>query len=427
MMKRLEWTAFALTSLSIMMAGPLAAQERVQGVVCGVEREISAGALTERTYNRLSDVYEQIGEENYAEAYPGLQDLLERSERDDYAQAVIRQAMGHVRMQQDQPAEAVRHFEESLRLNAMPNSQHFEMMLMVAHLYYGMDRFQDALDQIDLWFCVVPDDQTNVVQVWVMKASIHGQIDEFRQALSAIDRAIALSDDPKEQWYQLKLGMHLELNEYRPAIDVLKILVQMSPDKKNYWIQLASLHAELGEETESKSVLHLAYRKDLLERESEFKQLASLLQAQDSPRMAAEVMEDGLGRGIIEDSRRHWEMVGGAWYEAREQEKALVAYEKAGAQSTDGKIDLQRGHLLVNLERWDQARDAMSRALELGGLSDSQTGNAWLLLGMSHSNLGNYGAAMDAFETASQYRRVNSAAREWMNHIRQERNRQSRR
>ena len=426
-MKKVELKASLLASILIGLAGPLAAQERVQGVECGVEREVSAGALTERTYNRLSDIYEQIGEENYAEAYPGLENLLERSQRDEYAQAVIHQAMGHVRMQQERPADAVRHFEESLRLNAMPNSQHYEMMLMVAHLYYGMDRFQDALDQLDLWFCVVPDDQTNLVQVWVMKASIHAQIEEFQQALAAVDRAISLSDDPKEQWFQLKLGMHLELNEYRPAIDVLKILVRMSPEKKNYWLQMASLHAELGEETESKSVLHLAYRHGLLERETEFKQLASLLQAQDSPRLAAEVMEAGLEAGIIEDNRRHWEMVGGAWYEAREQEKALVAYEKAGAQSTDGKIDLQRGHLLVNLERWEEARAAMARALDLGGLSDSQTGNAWLLLGMSHSNLGNYDAAMDAFESASQYRRVNSAAREWMNHIRQERNRSSRR
>ena len=201
----------------------------------------------------------------------------------------------------------------------------------------------------------------------------------------------------------------------------------MSPDKKNYWLQMASLHAELEEETESKSVLHLAYRKGLLERQTEFMQLSSLLQAQDSPRLAAEVMEDGLQRGIIEGSRRHWEMVGGAWYEAREQEKALVAYEKAGAQSMDGKIDLQRGFLLVDLERWEEARDAMARALDLGGLSDGQTGNAWLLLGMSHSNLGNFDAAMEAFENASQYRRVSSAAREWMNHVREERNRRSRR
>ena len=225
MMRRVDLTVPLLAILFTGLAGPTLAQERVQGVECGVEREVSAGALTERTYKRLSDIYEDIGEENYAEAYPALADLLERTRREEYEQAVIHQAMGHVRMQQEQPAEAIRHFRESLRLNAMPNSQHFEMILMVAHLYYGMDRYQDALDQLDLWFCVIPEDQTNLVEVWVMKASIHAQIDEFREALSAVERAIALSDEPKEQWYQLKLGMHLELNEYREAIAVLKILV----------------------------------------------------------------------------------------------------------------------------------------------------------------------------------------------------------
>jgi hypothetical protein len=48
-------------------------------------------------------------------------------------------------------------------------------------MYYGMDRFQDALNQLDLWFCVIPPEQGNLVNVWVMKASIHAQIEEFRR------------------------------------------------------------------------------------------------------------------------------------------------------------------------------------------------------------------------------------------------------
>jgi hypothetical protein len=78
--------------------------------------------------------------------------------------------------------------------------------------------------------------------------------------------------------------MHLELNEYRPAIDTLKILIPMSPDTKNYWLQLSALYAELDNEEESKSTLHLAYRRNLLDRQTEFMQLASLLQSQDAPR-----------------------------------------------------------------------------------------------------------------------------------------------
>ncbi len=409
----------------LIVAGSAHAQTRVQGYECGAERQVSAGTLTQQTYNRLTNVYEMIGEEKYAEAYPLLENLLGRTTRDDYEQAVILQAMGHVRMQQDNSTGALAHFQRSVELNSMPNAQHFEMILLIANLLYTMDRFQDALDQLDLWFCVIPPEQTNIVDVWVMKASIHAQIDEFRQALTAVDRAISLSDDPREQWYQLKLGMHLELNEYRPAIDTLKILIPMSPDTKNYWLQLAALYMETDNEQESKSTLALAYRRGLLDRQTEFMQLASLLQMYDSPRLAAEVMEDGFDRAIIEETRRNWEMAGGAWYEAKEYDKALSAYEKAGSFADDGKIDIQRGFILVDMERWDDARQALSRALDLGGLSEADTGNGYLLLGMAHMNLGNYDAAQEAFNQATNYSRVRQAAREWMNHLREERGRRS--
>lgn len=405
--------------------GPLQAQTRVQGVECGVEREVSAGALTEGTYNRLTRIYEDIGDEKYAEAYSALETLLGRIRRDEYEQSVVLQAMGHVRMQQDRPSDAIRHFQQAVELNRLPNNQHFEMILMIAHMYYGMERYRDALNQLDLWFCVIPPGQTNIVDVWVMKASIHAQIEEFREALVAVDRAISLSDQPREQWYQLKLAMHMELNEYREAIDVLKIVIPMSPGNKNYWLQMSALYNELGNEEQSKSTLQLAYRRGLLDRQTEFMQLASLLQAQGAPRRAAEVMEDGLGRGIVDDTRRHWEMAAGAWYEARELDKALVAYERAGAQSSDGKIDLQRGFLLVDLERWEDARDALVRARELGGLNESENGNVLLLLGMAQFNLGNFDASLEAFNEATNYRRVNQAAREWINHVREARGRRS--
>ncbi len=401
------------------------AQDRVRGVDCTEERESPSGTLTERTYNRLSNAYEDIGEELYDEAYEALENLLERTRRQDYEQAVIRQAMGHVRMQQERPLEAIEHFERAVELDQMRNEQHFEMVLLIANLYYSEEMYAEALDQLDFWFCLVDEDQSNLVDVWVMKASIHAQADEFREALDAIDRALALADDPREQWYQLKLGMHMELNEYREAIDVLKIVIPMSPDSKNYWIQLSSLHMELDNEEDSKAALKLAYRRGLLDRQTEFVQLASLLQSKGAPRRAAEVMQDGLEQGIVEDTRRHWEMAAGAWYEAREQDSALDAYERAGAQADDGKIDLQRSFILTDLERWEEARDALTRALELGGLEPNERGNAHLLLGMSYFNLGNYDASIEQFDQARQFDRVRQAASEWINHVREERGRRS--
>ncbi len=412
-------------TLTLLFSIAAFAQSEVRGVACGVEREVSAGALGEATFNRLSGIYDDIAEERFDQAYPALESLLTRGRRSDYELAVIHQAMGHVRMQQDRADDAISHFGQAVEYDTLPDGQHFEMILIIAHLHYGEERFRAALDQLDFWFCVVPGDQRQVVDVWVMKASIHAQIEEFREALAAVDRAIDLADEPREQWLQLKLGMHLELNEYREAVDVLKQLIQIKPDNKTYWVQLSALYVELGDEPQSKSVLKLAFRRGLLDRQTEYLQLASLLQAEGAPRRAAEVMEDGLQGGIIEDNRRNWEMAAGAWYQARELERALIAYERAGRQSDDGKIDMQRAFLLTNLERWEEAEAALRRAMDLGGLSDVEMGNALLLLGTAHFNLGDLDRSLEVFDQATRYARVSQAAREWINHVREARGRRS--
>ncbi|HSH28185.1 MAG TPA: tetratricopeptide repeat protein, partial [Wenzhouxiangella sp.] len=116
-----------LLSMLFAVSGTAFAQTQIAGYQCGVEREVSAGALTERTYNRLSDIYEKIGEENYAEAYPSLESLLERNRRDDYVSATVLQAMAFVRAQQEQYEQAINLFKQAIDLNKLPNSQHYQM------------------------------------------------------------------------------------------------------------------------------------------------------------------------------------------------------------------------------------------------------------------------------------------------------------
>lgn len=411
-----------LTGLLLSLSAPIAAQERVQGVECGGEREVPEGALTEITYNRLTEIHQDIDEGLYDKALEGLDALLERRP-DDYARVSIYQAKGHIHSELENYDEAIEYFNRTIELDRLPNEQHFNVVRQVAHLHYAREDYRSALAQLDLWFCMVPDEATDVTDVWVMKAGIHARIEEHRNALQAIDTAIAIADEPREQWYQLKLGMHLELAEFHEAAEALRILVRMRPDRKSYWLQLASVLTELGNERDARAVLALAYQNGLLNRESEYKQLAGMLQQQRVPRRAAEIMEEGLDEGIIGNTRQNWEMVAGAWYEARELDRALDAYELAGALASDGKPDLQRGFILVDLERWEYAEEALTRALELGGLSQSQIGNAYLLIGTSRYHQGHYNAALEAFNQAANYGRVEDAAREWINHVQEERSR----
>ncbi len=390
--------------------------QTVGNTPCGQEREVESQLMTPEMFERLSDAFELIGEEQYSEAYQDLLDLRDRR-LNDTEKATVEQALGFSAAQMERYDQAISHMREAIRLDVLPDNQHFEMILQVAQLLHLVEQYDEALLQLDYWFCVSTEDAQKFAEVWVLKASLHIQQEDYPEALTAIDQAIEISEDPEEAWYRVKLGMHLELKQYSPAVDVLKILIQMDSNRKDYWMQLAGSYLELNDNQEAMAALRLAYRKNLLDRSSEFLQLAGLLQEQDSPRQAAEVMQDGLRRGIIEATSRNWEMAAGAWFEAREMDESLAAYERAGELSDSGRIDFQRASILTNLEDWPNVIDSASRALEKGGLTDSQVGNAHLLVGMAQFNEGDLDAAESAFQQAQNYDRVADAASEWINHI----------
>ena len=176
---------------------------------------------------------------------------------------------------------------------------------------------------------------------------------------------------------------------------------------------------------EALSVLALAYRRDMLDKETDIMYLSNLYSNNEVPYKAAEVLQKGLEDGIVETTKKNWTIVADAWYTAQELEKALLAYEKAGQEASDGEIDLRRAFILIDLERWQAALEAVNAAIDKGGFADNKVGDAYLLKGMSEFNLGNYNNASTAWGRATKYPKTINSAQQWLNHMREERARKS--
>jgi tetratricopeptide (TPR) repeat protein len=161
----------------------------------------------------------------------------------------------------------------------------------------------------------------------------------------------------------------------------------------------------------------------LLDSQGEILYLSSLYSQLDVPYKAAEVLERGLRDGTVESSQAHWSAVADAWYAAEELEKSLASYQEAGRVAVDGSTDLRRGYLLVDLERWQEALEALDSALEKGGLNQRMTAEAFLLRGMAHFHLGAFGQARTDWDRAGQFENTRESARQWLNHMREERRR----
>lgn len=379
----------------------------------GYDRDVSPGTMSESLYRRLEDVHELISEEKYADAESEAQDLVGAA-RSDYEEAVAVQTYGHILAAQEKYAQAVEQFKRAIELNALPNPTHFGMMYNVAQLLITTERYEEGLQWLNRYFNSVPQQEIDL-NAYVLAASANAELNNYRTAIDYIEKALALSKKPKESWYQLLLAMHLELKDYETAGKVLERMVKIWPDKKQYWTQLSSIYLQLKQDEKALSVLELAQTKGLLDKESEWMQLAQLYLYLEIPYKGAKVLQTGMEKGIIEQNKEHLELLGNAWYSARELDQAIDAFERAGKLAVNGKLDMRRAYLLVDKENWEEARQALNAALQKGGLDD--TGNAYILLGMSNYELGNTQAAREAFNKALQYDDSRSAASQWLRHL----------
>ncbi|HRQ66326.1 MAG TPA: tetratricopeptide repeat protein [Xanthomonadaceae bacterium] len=369
---------------------------------------------SERLHRDLTRIYEQIGEEKYTEAMAGLTNVLNRSGLSDFDRATVIQARGFVYSVQDRLDLALRDMQEVVRMDVLPNHAHFQMMYQIATVYIMMEQFEQGLRALDEWFAYT---DTVTPAAYEMQASAYARLERYREALGAIERAIAMRPDGPDTWYQLKMAAHFELKQYPQAARVLEFLIQRDPNRKSYWTQLISMHMAMDDTRSALSVSALAHRKGLLDRETEWVQLYQLYSYAEVPYKAAQILEEGLSKGIIESTQRRWEDLGNAWYSAQEMDKALAAYTRAGALSADGKLDMQRGYILVDQEKWAEAEAALQDAVRKGGLP--RACNAHLLLGMAQFEQRKVQAAAGSFNRAVSDEQCRRAAQQWLNHIRE--------
>ncbi len=399
-----------LGTLLVLSSNTFAANE------CHIDRDVKPGIYNEIEYRRMEKIYKDIGDEKYNDAAVGLNDVLKRTKGNEYVSAIAHQLLAQVEWARERFPEALKQFENAVNLDALPNKPHFSLMYQISQLYYMDKRYAEALQRLDMWFCAVPETEINPL-AYVLKAQIHIADKNYRDTLVAIENAINSSDDPKKSWYEVKLSSHYELKQFPEAAKTLEAMISRWPNQKNLWIQLSSIYVKLKQEKRGLSVLSLAYTNGLLDKRADIMQLVSLNQYQDVPYKAAVILEKSMANGIVEESERLLTQLGDTWYQAEEIEKALVAYGKAGKLARDGKIDLRRGYLLADTEKWDEAGTAMQRAITKGGIKDRELADAWLLKGMAEYNTKKFKAARDSFGNATRFKKTTKAAQQWIQHM----------
>lgn len=380
-------------------------------------------AMRERVYQRLAEAQECSEAEDMECARELLDQVREMDDLNSYEVAQMWNFYAFIYFSQDNFGEAIRAYENVLLQAELPIGLETTTMYSLATLYVQQEQYQEGLDMLDRWFALSDSPSPDP---YILKAQIHYQLEQFAEGvepvLTALEIAAEQGRDPQEGWYQLLNVFYFEQEDYPNVIATLTILAETWP-RKDYVVQLAGILGQEGEENSALALYEAAYEVGWLDRSAEFVTLAQMLLNADIPFKAAIVLQQGLDDGAIDSTESNWRLLAQSWQLAQEDEQALPALVRASSLAEDGNLDHRLAQSYANLARWDECVESAREALRRGDLNREDQAN--LLLGNCLVELKEYSEARNAFEAAARDERSRSGARQWLDYVRNEENREA--
>lgn len=378
-------------------------------------RAAQGPGLSPQTYQRLNAIHTLIDAGKTDAALAALEELLPAVGQRRYEQAVVLQNLGYVQASRDSFQAAIKAFEESLALEALPENAMQQMRYNLAQLYLATGNPSRAVTMLGKWFGHASDPPA---EAWLLLGQAHASLQDYRAAVPALQQAIELADTPRADWYETLLALHYEQQSYRDCATLLERMIRLFPDNDTYWRQLSGIYLTMNQPARALVVMELMWRRSRMTREEDLVQLAQLYLYQEIPFKAARLLEDAMQAGQVERSTDHQALLASAWVLARERDQAIHAYALAAQGATGAEIDFTLAQLYLEDERWDEAARALEAALEKTGLS--RPGTAWLLLGIARYELDAPGPAREAFARAAGFADAGKTARQWLEHLDQQ-------
>jgi tetratricopeptide (TPR) repeat protein len=372
-------------------------------------------AMSQQVYEQLAEVQEMIENKDYASAHRQIDELRDRKGLSDYERAQIWNITAYSYYLQERYGDAIRAYDQLLAQPELPEALLLSTLKTKAQLHFTEEDYEAALVVVRQLIAAIPEPSADVMMIEGQALFQLGRYDEALVPIrTAIDMYREQGQTPRENWLLLLRVIYFEQKEYELMIDVVKELIVYYP-KDTYVLTLAGIYSELGDTKKQLALTEVLYEKGMLNTSSHITNLGNLYLLHGLPYKAATLLEKEMNENIVESNERNLRLLSQAWYQAREDEKAIPPLERAAGMSEDGELYVRLAQAHLNLENWSEAAQAVQKGIQAGGLKRSDTAN--IMLGMALFNQKRLEQARRAFERAAGDNRSRRAAQQWIAYV----------
>lgn len=378
--------------------------------------------LDARTYKRLTRAQERLAEELYDEGIQILVDLV-NSTSSDHVKATVNIQIAYAYAQQGKQQESYPYFTEALKYGktTLPNDRVQSLRLNVAGFMFMNGNKSQAVQLMEEW---MKNSNVDDAYAYYLLAAMYAdeEVGRMGEVVCPAYFAAKTSREPKKSYYQMILSAHWELKDIVGAAAVLTQMVEYFPENTSFWRQLSSIYMQLDKYQESLAVMEMLYLRGELSTEADYKSLSSLFSYEDIPLRSAQILEEGILKGVVKPEEKNWRAVAQSYHLSSDLSKAIVAYGKTAEISKTGDAFIKQAQLYNDKKQWNQAVKAFDKGIQKGGLKD--IGRAYLDKGVVLISLEQCDNALKVLKQASKYKKQRSAAGGWTAYVkdRQRRN-----
>jgi len=372
-------------------------------------------AMSQAVYEDLTEIQELIEAKDYATAQRKIDDLRGKKGLSPYELAQVWNITGYSYYLQEDYDAAIRAYEQVMAQPDLPEALLQSTLKTKAQLQFTQEDYEGALVTVRKLMQVVSEPSADVM---MLEGQALFQLARYDEALTPIKAAIDLYREqgqiPKENWLLLLRVIYFEQKDYESMIKVVEELIAYYP-KDTYILTLAGIYSELGDTKKQLALTEVLYEGGYLNTASNITNLANLYLLHNEPYKAAVLLESEMAENIVDANERNLRLLSQAWYQAREDEKAIPPLKRAAELSNDGELYVRLAQAYINLEQWGEAAGAIQQALKLGGLKRSDSAN--IMLGMALFNQKRLEQARKAFTQAATDNRSHRAATQWIAYV----------
>ncbi len=280
--------------------------------------------------------------------------------------------------------------------------------------------FAKAIQFIKRWFELNPHPTEDISMYYaqllygaaVAENPSHPDPELISQARKQVEKTLKMSVHPKDSLYQFLLATMQQQQDYPGAADVLELLLAHNPNNKAYWQDLDMFYMAMSQDPKDKDV-----RKT---RKFDIRAINTIERAQalgylNTPRdnytlftlyynigeygLAANILHKGLTSGAIDSDLNNWLLLSACYQQINEDFQSIDALKEATSRfPTNGELESKIAQAYLSLDNNEEAFKHGEIALEKGHLAKPE--QTYVFVAYMAYELEKYDEAKDAIDHA---------------------------